>query len=224
MIELSPRLSMIVSLMEGTARCLGDVGTDHAHLPIACVQQGKCVSAIATDINPGPLARAKKNVQAHGLSDRIELRLCSGLSGYQPEECDWISICGMGGHLICHILEAALGAKGIAIGQHFIVSPHTNEEQVRRFLYERGFHVLRENACEDGDHIYLGIVCVYDGISREISDVDAVVGCCGILPACYYENLVRKARKRLSGLTAGGKIDDGEVTFLQGVIRKVESL
>jgi hypothetical protein len=70
----------------------------------------------------------------------------------------------------------------------------------------------------------LGIVCVYDGISREISDVDTVVGCSNILPACYYENIIRKARKRLSGLAAGSKTDGQEVAFLQDVIRKVESL
>ncbi len=224
MIEISPRLSMIASLVEGTVRCLGDVGTDHGYLPIFCIQQGKCQSAIASDINPGPLARAEQNIRAHRLADRIVLRLCPGLSGYKAGECDWISICGMGGHLICDILRAALASEGIAEGQSFVISPHTNEEQVRRFLYENGFRILRENACEDAGHIYLGIVCVYDGVLREISSADAVVGNCGILPQCYYENIVRKARKRLSGLAAGSKTDSAEVAFLQGVIRKVESL
>ena len=95
--ELSPRLSMIEALIDGTARCFGDVGTDHAHLPISCIQHGRCQTAIASDINPGPLARAEQNIRGYGLTDRIELRLCSGLSGYKAGECDWISICGMGG-------------------------------------------------------------------------------------------------------------------------------
>lgn len=224
MMELSSRLSMIEALIDGTARCFGDVGTDHAHLPISCIQHGRCQTAIASDINPGPLARAEQNIRGYGLTDRIELRLCSGLSGYKAGECDWISICGMGGHLICDILQAALAAKGVAVGQSFVISPHTNEEQVRRFLFENGFQILREDACQDAGHIYLGIVCVYDGISREISDVDTVVGCSNILPACYYENIIRKARKRLSGLSAGSKTDGQEVAFLQDVIRKVESL
>ncbi|MBR5279555.1 MAG: SAM-dependent methyltransferase [Clostridia bacterium] len=224
MVEISPRLSMMASLVDGPARCLGDVGTDHGYLPVFCVQQGVCNRAIASDINEGPLTRAEKNIRAYGLLDRIELRLCSGLSGYQPGECDWTSICGMGGHLICDILQAALDAKGIAVGQSFVISPHTNEEQVRRFLCENGFRVLREAACEDAGHIYLGIVCVYDGVSREISKVDAVVGCSTILPPYYYDNLVRKARKRLAGLAAGSRSDDLEVALLQDVIRKVESL
>ncbi len=224
MMELSPRLSMIEALMDGAVRCLGDVGTDHGHLPISCIQHGRCQTAIASDINPGPLARAEGNIRAHGLEEAITLRLCPGLAGYKAGECDWISICGMGGHLICDILQAALEAQGIAEGQSFVISPHTNEEQVRRFLYENGFRILRENACEDAGHIYLGIVCVYDGVSREISPMDAVVGCSNILPPYYYENIVRKARKRLSGLAAGNKTDSGEVAFLQDVIRKVESL
>ena len=224
MIELSPRLSMIENLLDASVRCLGDVGTDHGHLPISCIEHGRCETAIASDINAGPLARAERNIRMHGLADRIELRLCPGLADYQAGECDWISICGMGGHLICEILRAALTVRRIAVGQSFVISPHTNEEQVRQFLYEYGFRILKENACEDAGHIYLGIVCVYDGISREISEVDAVVGCSNILPDCYYENLVRKARKRLSGLAAGSKTDCREVAFLQDVIRKVESL
>ena len=224
MVEISPRLSMIASLVEGPARCFGDVGTDHGYLPIFCIQNQICHTAIASDINPGPLARAEENIRAHGLSNRIALRLCPGLSSYKAGECDWISICGMGGHLICDILGAALAAGGILVGQSFVISPHTNEEKVRRFLYENGFRILRENACQDAGHIYLGIACVYDGVVREISDVDAVVGCCGILPESYYENILRKARKRLTGLAAGSKSDSGEVALLQAVVRKVESL
>lgn len=224
MMELSPRLSMIANLIEGPVRCFGDVGTDHGLLPIACIQRGLCQTAIASDINPGPLARAQQNIGAYGLLNRISLRLCPGLSGYKAGECDWTAICGMGGHLICDILGAALQDKGIAEGQFFVISPHTNEEQVRAFLYANGFRVLRENACEDADHIYLGIACVYDGVPREISNVDAMVGCSNILPACYYDNLLRKARKRLSGLASGRRANCGEVAFLQDVIRKVESL
>lgn len=224
MMELSPRLSMIEALIDGTARRFGDVGTDHAHLPISCIQHGRCQTAIASDINPGPLSRAEQNIRAYGLSKQIELRLCPGLSGYKAGECDWIAICGMGGHLICDILGAALQAGTVAIGQSFVISPHTNEEQVRRFLYENGFRVLRENACEDANHVYLGIACVYDGVAREISNVDAMVGCSNILPACYYDNLLRKVRKRLSGLATGSKENCEEVAFLQDVIRKVESL
>lgn len=224
MMELSPRLSMIEALIDGTARCFGDVGTDHAHLPISCIQHGRCQTAIASDINPGPLARAEQNIRAYGLSKQIELRLCPGLSGYKAGECDWTAICGMGGYLICDILSAALKNHGIAEGQSFVISPHTNEKQVRAFLYASGFRILQENACEDANHVYLGIACVYDGVTREISNVDAMVGCSNILPVCYYDNLLRKVRKRLSGLATGSKANCEEVAFLQDVIRKVESL
>ena len=54
--------------------------------------------------------------------------------------------------------------------------------------------------------------------------MDAVVGCCGILPDCYYEHILRKAGKRLTGLAAGSKSDCGEAALLQDVVRKVESL
>ncbi len=222
--ELSPRLFMLVNMIEAPAACLGDVGTDHGFLPVWAVSQGIARKAIASDINQGPLNRAADTVAAHGLQDKITLRLCSGLSGYTQGECDWTVIAGMGGHLICTILEAALENGGIQVGQQFVISPHTHESVVRDFLYRRGFRIDAEQACRDAGHVYLGIRCCYDGILRTLTPVDAAVGCQDILPKIYYDNLVRKARKRIGGLQAGTatKASLAEIDFLQAVIRKAE--
>lgn len=224
--ELSPRLSMIENLIEGPVTCLGDVGTDHGWLPVWAILQGKAHKAIASDIKKGPLERASRNVTEHDLSHKIELRLCAGLSGYAPGECDWTVIAGMGGHLICEILEEALSRGGVKEGQSFVISPHTHEPKVRKFLYTQGFRVLGENACADAGHIYLAICCVYDGVSRQISEVDAVLGCKNILPPLYYKNIIQKARKRIAGLEAGSETEVGltEIRFLQEVVRKAEGL
>ena len=64
--KLPPRLAAIAALVPDGAR-LADVGTDHALLPIRLLLDGKIQSAVATDIRPGPLSRAKENAYAAGV-------------------------------------------------------------------------------------------------------------------------------------------------------------
>ncbi|MBQ4606405.1 MAG: SAM-dependent methyltransferase, partial [Clostridia bacterium] len=79
-----------------------DVGTDHGYIPIWLLQQGICDTAVASDINRGPLDRARENGIRYGVADRLKLYLCDGLDGVEPEEnrVTDICICGMGGELI----------------------------------------------------------------------------------------------------------------------------
>ena len=57
-------------------------------------------SAIAMDVRPGPLARAKENIDAYGLNPYIETRLSDGLEALEPGEGDTLSIAGMGGRVV----------------------------------------------------------------------------------------------------------------------------
>lgn len=106
-VRLTPRLQAIADQIVSGAR-LADIGTDHAHLPIWLMEHGRIASAVASDIRDGPLARAEENAAKHGCLDRISLRLGAGLDKVRPEECDVISIAGMGGETIADILAAAL--------------------------------------------------------------------------------------------------------------------
>ena len=59
---LDARLALAASFVKG--RRVVDVGTDHAYLPIYLLKSGKVRSAAATDINEGPLERARINAEA----------------------------------------------------------------------------------------------------------------------------------------------------------------
>ena len=52
-IELTPRLRMVADLLPAD-KILVDVGTDHAYLPSAMIQEGKIGAAIAADLREGP--------------------------------------------------------------------------------------------------------------------------------------------------------------------------
>ena len=87
-----------------------DVGSDHAYLPIDMVERGKIESAIAGEVVEGPYQSAVKNVEAHSLKEKIQVRLANGLAAFEEsDQVSVITIAGMGGRLIARILEERLG-------------------------------------------------------------------------------------------------------------------
>jgi len=72
--KLSNRLDLVASFVPAGARLL-DVGSDHAYLPIALLQEGKIEAAIAGEVVEGPYQSALQNVADNGLEDKIEVRL-----------------------------------------------------------------------------------------------------------------------------------------------------
>ena len=105
-VELTPRLRSVAELVPRGAR-FADVGTDYAYLPVWLLQQGRITGAVASDLRPGPLERARGTAEKYGLTGRMDFRLCDGLSGIQPDEVSTIAMAGMGGETIAAILAAA---------------------------------------------------------------------------------------------------------------------
>ena len=115
--ELSPRLRSVAGLVPPGAR-FADVGTDHAYLPVWLLQQGIIEHALVSDLRPGPLDRARSTAARYGLAERMEFRLCDGLSGIAPAEADTIAIAGMGGETIAAILAGAGAGVSAAAPAH----------------------------------------------------------------------------------------------------------
>lgn len=147
---LSQRLKTVASCVTKGYR-VADIGTDHGYIPIYLAQNGIVPSAIAMDINKGPLARAEEHIRENGLEDRIETRLSDGLAKLKEEEVDSIIIAGMGGTLIVKILSEGLSI--IRQVKEVILSPHSDLDVVRRFLQEEGFVITYETMLvEDGKY------------------------------------------------------------------------
>ena len=149
-LELPPRLRLIAGWVPEGAY-LADVGTDHGYLPTWLRLQGKIRGAVASDLRPGPLERAKETGSLYG-TDNIEYRLCNGLAGIRPSEVDTVTIAGMGGETILSILKAA---PWTADGQHtLLLQPQSHEEMVRPYLAENGFAIRREALVRDRGTLY----------------------------------------------------------------------
>ena len=156
--SLSPRLAMCASLARPGKR-MADIGTDHGYLPVYLVAQGVCPTAIAADIRPGPLSRARETVKQAGMDSRISLRLGDGLSPVRPEETDDVAITGMGGETIAAILAAAPWCKD---GRYrLILQPMSKPEDLREFLFANGFALETERAVREGNRLYTVIRAAY---------------------------------------------------------------
>ena len=151
MSKLSLRLSTAASLVRDGA-VVADVGTDHAYLPIALCLSGRAERAIASDINEGPILRARAHIAEYGLSERIQTMRCDGLTGLEPYAPTDILILGMGGELIADILRRAPWTKDARV--RLVLQPMTHPEVVRRFLCENGYAIVEERLVHE-DKIYI---------------------------------------------------------------------
>ena len=149
--KLSRRLETIASFVpEGSA--VADIGTDHGYIPIHLVQEGKAKHAIAMDVRKGPLLRAQAHIHEAGLEAHVEVRLSDGLLKLEQNEADCVVIAGMGGELIIHILEEGRCLwEGIP---HWVLSPHSELDKVRRFLEEQEFFIERETMIKEEGKFY----------------------------------------------------------------------
>ena len=184
--NISKRLSRLAAMVTEGSR-LADVGTDHGYVPLCLYRQGRIPSAIAMDINEGPLERARAHIREAGLEHYIETRLSDGLHALRAGEADTVLIAGMGGGLTERILTDGKGV--LETVRELVLQPQSEIWRVRRFLYENGWRIV----CEDivlinhGDIVLSGNL---DQIKREFGHNRLVIG---LGPDCQEpEQLLRE--------------------------------
>ena len=149
---LSQRLAAVAEFVPQGARLL-DVGSDHAYLPIALMEDGKIEFAIAGEVVKGPYESALHNVSGAGLADKIAVRLADGLAAFEAsDDITTITICGMGGGLIADILAA--GADKLATVDRLILQPNNREDELRAWLMNNGFKLVTEQIMTENDKFY----------------------------------------------------------------------
>ena len=149
--DISERLKAIASMIE-ECDTIVDVGTDHGYVPIYLVKNGVIKKAIASDINRGPVEKAKNNIKLNKVCRQISCRLGSGLSTVKKGEVQVAIIAGMGGNLIRDIIENDLDV--VKELKYMILQPVQNAEVLREYLYNTGYDILNEEICNDDGRFY----------------------------------------------------------------------
>lgn len=149
-IFLDARLSLAYDLYD-PCELAADIGTDHAHLPAALLQRGRCQHMILTDLSESALRNARNEMIRRRLLDRVSLRSGNGLDPI-CEQCAMISITGMGGRTVRDIL---LTGKEKLHGASLILSAHTDLPLIRDAVAAIGYHLDREEPCFCAGRFYL---------------------------------------------------------------------
>ncbi|AIQ54221.1 tRNA (adenine(22)-N(1))-methyltransferase [Paenibacillus sp. FSL R7-0331] len=161
-VKLSDRLQLLLEQVPEGSR-LADIGSDHALLPVAAVESGKAVSAIAGEVNPGPYDAARKGVAEAGLGARIAVRRGDGLEVLEPGEADCITIAGMGGSLIAAILERGRVLGKLEGVKTLALQPNVGEDILRRWLLNNGWVVTTEHILEEDGKTYEVLTALPEG-------------------------------------------------------------
>ena len=205
---MDKRLKIIASYIEdGTG--VADVGTDHGRLPVELAKSGYKGNIIATDINAGPLASGVSNAKEAGVDGRIEFILCDGLTKCPPERIDTIVAAGMGGDMICHVLDESYWCMDKKY--KLILQPMTKSEVLRYWLVNNGFEILAEDHCAEGSALYQIIVARFGGCTV-LSDAELFTGKAELCRSrelyLRRREIVRKALKNaVTGLQSAGSPD-----------------
>ena len=166
---ISKRLELVASFVPQGAVLL-DVGSDHAYLPIELVEKGKIERAIAGEVVEGPYQSAVKNVESHGLKEKIQVRLANGLAAFEEaDQVSVITIAGMGGRLIATILEEGLDKLGNV--QRLILQPNNREDDLRIWLQDNDFQIVAESILEEAGKFYEILVVEAGQMKLSASDV-----------------------------------------------------
>lgn len=167
MVTLSRRMQAVTALAE-PGKTAADIGCDHGYVGIRLIQQGLFTKVIAMDVRQGPLETARKNVALYRMEDAIELRLSDGLRMLGIGEADCMICAGMGGALICRILEND-PEKAQAMKQ-IILQPQSEISLVRRFLRQHEYAIVKEEMVKEDGKYYPMFRAVRQTIREELPE------------------------------------------------------
>lgn len=139
--KISKRLKAICDFVPYGSSII-DVGCDHAYISIYLAKNKNC-TAIATDISPNSIERAKKNIK--GLN--IKTMVTDGINGVDLEN-KIIIIAGMGGDTIMKILNKD-------IKNDLIISSQSDIPKVREFMHEKNYRLINEKVIYENKHYYV---------------------------------------------------------------------
>lgn len=171
---MTPRL-LTVAKMATNSVLVADIGTDHAYVPVYLILNGMAKSAIAMDINNGPLMRADENIKRFSLTDSIKTRLSDGLKELENNEADTVIIAGMGGVLINSIIDN--DKERLTSVKRYILQPMTAIEETRKYLEQNGFRIVNEKLAKEDNKIYT-VICAEYGKMKIENEINYYIGQC----------------------------------------------
>ena len=128
-----------------------DIGANHGLLACHLLETEKTQRMLVSDISASALSEARKNIERKGLTGRAILSVGDGFEALS-ETPDAAAILGMGGKTIIEILSSAPKEK---LPPVLILSAHTDQEILRRSVYETSYLINEERLVKSGGRYYV---------------------------------------------------------------------
>lgn len=203
MIRLSDRLQRIADDINA-GETMADIGTDHGFLPVILAESGKCHRVIMADISALSLDKARETAAQRGFCEGsseeasriLDFRVGDGLSILKPAEVDVVVIAGMGGKLIRDIMATDLALT--CSFRKFVLQPRIGQGNLRKWLADNGFVIIREGVVYEGRHIPEIITVLSPG--ERMAE-----------PESQIEDLMKRAERampEMSGEMHSSEVDD----------------
>ena len=149
-LPISPRLLACADFVKPGERS-ADIDCDHGYLSIYLLTNNIAPSAIAADINEGPLQSARQNARKYGVLSKMSFHLSNGVAQV-PRDFDVLICAGMGADTMVSILDAAPWLKSKQY--RLILQCQSKTPTLRRYLSENGWCITQEPVLRDGRFLY----------------------------------------------------------------------
>ncbi len=206
---MNSRLELIASMAK-RGYGIADIGTDHAILPIILRQNGYKGYIAASDINNGPLNKARQSLADAEITD-VDLILCDGLAGINCSKVDTIIVAGMGGDTITGILDRGLydiNEWSERNDYKLVLNPVTKPEILRYWLVNNGFHIINDEYIEDNG-VICQIIFAKPGSGKKYKDSELFVGKYELIKESpLFEAVVDRHIKRFTSAVKGIEISN----------------
>ncbi len=178
---LSHRLSVVAG-MAPAGYTVADIGCDHGLLAIYLAQKGISGRVYAADVRRRPLEKARENIARAGLSHLVFPVLSDGLRQIPVEGCpdgfrespgfecpggggdggpraQGMVAAGIGGPLMVRILGDGRPRKSTFL-RWMVLEPQSRPREVRQWLSENGFYIVREQMVKEHGKFYPVLLAV----------------------------------------------------------------
>lgn len=163
---LTKRLQTIVDATPNSGT-IADVGCDHGYVGIELLVTGKAQKVVFVDVSAPSLQKAKNNCPLQ-FADSVDFVCADGLGDVA---CDCAIIAGMGGLETISILSNATHKP-----QALVLQPMRNQVDVRRWLLDNGYGILRDKMFVDMDKYYDLVVAVQGGGTQTLDNLQLCFG------------------------------------------------
>ena len=196
------RIEKMLSLIDSHIG-VADVGTDHGLLPVSLALQGYRGNLVATDIHELPC-------------------LTDGLDGLDPSMIDTIVVAGLGGDVICSILDRAEWTMNPRY--QLLLQPMTKAEVLRFWLCNNGYEITEEDLVNENDRLFRIISAKFSGNNTTMTDAELYLGKIKLIHDSdgfdkLLEQEIGRMRKKSEGLLTSEKYR--EAAFYRNILQEM---